>query len=385
MADAFEDRLQQSFNILTRGENARYDAAGHAGFGNKISVPPERRFVGLDAYQKAIQSGVDVVLLAGPPGFRPMHFDCAVKAGKHVFMEKPLATDVPGVRKILEAAAEAKKKDLKIGVGLQRRYDPSYIDTVKRLRDGAIGKIVYLRCYWDTGFPAKIPLDHAGIAEMEYQVRSWYFFTWLSGDHIVEQHIHNLDVCNWLMNAHPVEAQGQGGRQVRTGKQYGQIFDHHFVEFTYADGTKMFSQCRQIPACFNAVSEHAHGAQGYADVGRGIIQAAGKKEWRARTAAKQRGKSSAETNPYQIEHNVLFDAVRNNRRHNDVELAAQSTMTAILGRMATYSGQVVKWDDAMRSGESLLPDRIAWDAQPKLLPDADGRYPSAIPGVTKPY
>ena len=213
---------------------------------NKIDVPPERQFTGLDAYRKAIDSGVDVVLLAQPPGYRPQHFEYAIRAGKHVFMEKPVATDAAGIRRVLAAAEEAKKKNLKVGVGLQRRHQPSYKEAIQKIRDGAIGDLVALRCYWNGGPPAKSPYPHDGIAELEFQVRNWYFFTWLSGDHICEQHVHNIDVCNWIKDGHPIEAQGMGGRQVRTGKEFGNIFDHHAVEYTYADGTKMFSQCRQI-------------------------------------------------------------------------------------------------------------------------------------------
>jgi len=385
MADAFEDRLEASLQNLLKGQIENYDREAGGGLGDKINVPPERRFVGLDAYRKAIESGVDLVVFAEPPGFRPEHFEYAVQVGKHVFMEKPLATDAPGVRRILTAAAVAKKKNLKVGVGLQRHHQVPYVETVKRIHDGAIGKLLFLRCYWNTGNPAKKPGDRTGMTEMQYQLRNWYFFTWLSGDHIVEQHIHNIDVCNWVMDGHPVEANGMGGRQVRTDKEYGHIFDHHFVEFTYADGTKMFSQCRQIPGCWNNVTEHAHGTKGYADIKNAMIRAEGQEEWRLREprGVGKAGKSKGWPNPYQVEHDVLFDAVRNNKPHNEVEYAAMTTMTAIFGRMATYSGQVIKWDDAFNSNVSLLPERIAWDAPPKIVPDADGRYPVAMPGITK--
>jgi len=379
MADAFEDRLQTSLKNLTSG--AKVSQGSSAGLTRKIDVPPERRFVGLDAYQKAIDSGVDLIVDASPPGFRPLHFDYAVQQGKHVFMEKPLATDAPGVRKILAAAKEAKRKNLKVGVGLQRHHQHAYLETVKRLQDGAIGDILFMRCYWNTGYPAKTPPDRTGLTEMQYQLRDWYFFTWLSGDHICEQHIHNLDVSNWVLDAHPVEANGMGGRQVRTGKQYGHIFDHHFVEFTYADGTKMFSQCRQILNCWKSVTEHAHGTKGYCDVSGATIQAKGKGQWKLR--APRGGAKKAWGNPYQVEHDVLFDAIRNDKPHMEAEYAATSTMTAILGRMATYSGQIVKWDDAINSPTSLFPEKLSWDAQPPILPDADGNYPVAMPGITK--
>lgn len=390
MADAFEDRLQTSLKNLTRGQKGRYDTPTHQGFGGKVDVPPERQFVGLDAAEKLIASGVDVVVMAQPPGFRPKHFEAAVKANKHVFMEKPLATDAPGLRRIIAAGEEAKRKGLKVGVGLQRRHEPRYVDTIKRLQDGAIGTLLCLRAYWDGGPPAKQPFPRTGLTEMQYQLRNWYFFTWLSGDHIVEQHIHNLDVCNWLMNAHPVEAQGMGGRQVRTGKEWGQIFDHHFVEFTYADGTKMFSQCRQMLGCWDSVTEHAMGTKGTADISRGLIQdrlaqslatagAAGT------TAKGKKRRQPPSVNSYQTEHDALFDAIRKNEPYSEVEPGALATMTAILGRMATYSGKVVTWDEAFNSKLSLLPERIAWDANPAVLPGADGFYPVAVPGVTKAF
>jgi myo-inositol 2-dehydrogenase / D-chiro-inositol 1-dehydrogenase len=390
MADAFEDRLQISLKSLQKGQEGRYDTPTHSGLGNQIQVPPERQFVGLDAYRKAIDC-VDVVILTEPPGLRPAHFEYAVAAGKHVFMEKPVATDAPGIRRVLAAAAEAKKKNLKVGVGLQRHHQDSYIETVKRLQDGAIGKFICLRCYWDGGPPAKTPGDRTGLTELQYQLRNWYFFAWLSGDHIVEQHVHNIDVCNWLMNGHPVEAQGMGGRQVRTGKEYGHIFDHHFVEFTYADGTKMFSQCRQIPGCWNSQSEFVHGAKGTAEVNKGEISVDGQEKIVLKPARAGRGKNAkgkaetpASSNAYQVEHDTLFDAIRNNKPYNEVEYGAMSTMTGILGRLATYSGKVIKWDDAFNSELSLAPDKIdSWDAKTQLVPDAEGRYPVAMPGSTK--
>jgi predicted dehydrogenase len=379
MADAFEDRLQISLRNLTRGQEGRYDTPKHNGFGEKIAVPKERQFVGLDAYKKLLDSGVDVVVMAQPPAFRAEHFAAAVAANKHVFMEKPVATDAPSVHRILASGAEAQRKGLKVGVGLQRRHEQQYIETIKKLRDGAIGKLIYLQAYWNSGLPAKKPFARGDLGELEYQLRNWYFFTWLSGDHIVEQHIHNLDVCNWLTDAHPVEAQGMGGRQVRTGKEWGQIFDHHSVEFTYADGTKMFSQCRQILGCWDNVSEHAAGTNGYADISKGEIHINGQAP-----AAKAKKKKPA-ANSYQTEHDVLFDAIRNDKPYNQAELGAMATMTAILGRMATYSGQVVTWQQAFNSQLSLLPERIAWDAPPRDRPNADGRYPVAMPGATRAF
>ncbi|HKI71326.1 MAG TPA: Gfo/Idh/MocA family oxidoreductase, partial [Verrucomicrobiae bacterium] len=229
MADAFQDQLDQSLKNLKREHP------------DLVEVPDDHKFVGLDAYKQAIALA-DLVILATPPGFRPIHFEEAVKQGKHVFMEKPVATDAPGVRRVLAAAEEAKKKNLKVGVGLQRRHQPNYLDTVKRLHDGAIGDIVAMRVYWNGTTPwvkprAELEKKYGRkLTEMEYQMRNWYYFVWICGDHIVEQHIHNLDVANWVKNGYPVRAWGMGGVETRKGPDYGEIFDHHAVEFEYADG-----------------------------------------------------------------------------------------------------------------------------------------------------
>ena len=232
---------------------------------------------------------------------------------------------------------------------------------------------MFLRCYWDSAGVWIRPRT-AEMTEMEYQMRNWYYFNWLCGDHIVEQHIHNLDVCNWIMKGTPLKAQGQGGRQVRTGPDTGEIYDHHMVEYTYADGTKMLSQCRHIPNTWSSVSEHAHGTLGHADVSRAQIESRGGWDWRWRGEGQD---------PYQLEHDALFAAIRNDTPHNEAETGAQATMTAILGRIATYSGQEVTYADALASEISLAPKAYAWDAAPPTLPDADGRYPIPMPGVTR--
>lgn len=342
---------------------------------DKVDVPPDRQFTDFDGYKKAI-SLADVVILATSPGFRPIHFEEAVRQGKHVFMEKPVATDAPGIRQLLAAAEEAKKKNLKVGVGLQRHHQTGYLEIVKRLQDGAVGDLTLLRCYWDGGSRdgvERLPNE----TEMHYQIRNWYYFTWLSGDHIVEQHVHNIDVCNWIKGAHPVRAQGMGGRQVRNAKRHGQIFDHHFVEFEYADGARMLSQCRQIPGCWPSISEHVQGTKGSADlvVGRNLFAIKGAESWRYN--AKQKRKDA-----YQQEHDDLFDAIRNDKPYNEAEIGGLSTMTAILGRMCTYSGQQIEWDDALNSKIELLPKTFGWDAAPLVLPDANGFYPVAMPGQT---
>ena len=379
MADAFADRLEGCLAQMQRGLKASYDRTNTPGMSDRIDVPPERRFIGLDAYRHAIDSGVDVVLLVEPPGFRPKHFEYAVRAGKHVFMEKPVATDVAGVHRVLAAAEQAKQKGLKVGVGLQRHHQAAYQEGVQRVHGGEIGDLTMLRCYWNSGWPAKNPVARGEMSELEYQVRNWNFFGWLSGDHICEQHVHNLDVCNWIKQGHPLEAQGQGGRQVRTGKEYGDVFDHHAVEFTYADGTKMYSQCRQTPDCWSQVAEHAHGTKGTLSLSgvAATITANGKRTWRSTGGGKAKDRG-----PYQNEHDALFHAIRADQPHNEAEYSAHSTMTGILGRMATYTGKVVKWDDAFNCGQTLATDAESWDAEAPVKAREDGSYPIAVPGVT---
>ncbi len=362
MADTFDNRLQASRDILKKEH------------GDKVDVPKDRQFLGFDGYKKAIELA-DVVLLATPPGFRPMHFEEAVRQGKNAFMEKPLATDAPGIHRLLAANAEAKKKGLKVAVGFQRHHQPSYIETIKRIHDGQIGDLLTLRCYWrggSRGGEEKLP----GETEMQYQIRNWYFFTYLSGDHIVEQHVHNIDVCNWIKGAHPIRAHGLGGRQVRTTKEHGQIFDHHSVEFEYADGARLFSACSQIPQLWHTVAESATGTKGSASLGENrAFEITGQNPWRY-------GKKSSQQNAFQFEHDDFFDAIRNNKTYNEAEYGIMSTMTAIMGRMATYSGKLIEWDEAFNSKLQLVPKTFSWEMEPPVKPDANGFYPVAMPGKT---
>ncbi len=366
VADAFKDRLEGSLNGLKRQ------------FDKKVEVGEEQKFVGLNAYKEAIKLA-DVVILTTPPGFRPYHFAEAVRQGKHVFMEKPVAVDAHGVRMVLEAAQEAKKKNLKVGVGLQRHHQAGYIETVKRLQDGELGEITSMRSYWNGGgvWDPRKTREQVG-SELEYQLQNWYYYVWLSGDHICEQHIHNLDVINWVKGfKYPVAAQGMGGRQVRIDKKYGEIFDHHFVEFEYADGSRNYSQCRHIHGCFSSVSEYVTGTKGHANVGgHTLVDFKGKLLWRHEGKAKD---------PYQVEHDRLFDAVRNNKPHNEAERGALSSLTSILGRLATFTGQRVTWDQAMNSKIVTMPDDIdyddgVWKGTPPTKPNAQGEYPIAVPG-----
>jgi len=380
MADAFRDRLDESYNNIISPEQ-RDAWLGTGDVNDRVDVPEERRFVGFDAYKEVIPL-VDVVILTTPPGFRPMHFEAAVEAGKHIFMEKPVATDAPGIRKVLETAERAKQKKLNVVVGLQRHYQTVYREWVQRIHDGAIGDVVLGRVYWNSEGVwvrerAKLA-EEAGrpLTEMEYQMRNWYYFNWLCGDHIVEQHIHNIDVANWVKQGHPVSAQGQGGREIRTGPDHGQIFDHHFVEFEYEDGSRVLSQCRHMEGCMNRVSEAFHGTKGTAPEPGELYDMAGS------TIYKHRGKN--DPNPYQVEHDELFTAIAaGDYTYADTERGVEATMSAILGRMATYSGKVVTWDEAINSPVSIMPAEYTWDADPPVMPDAEGRYPVPVPGMTQ--
>ena len=344
-ADAFADRLDSALKGLAHPQS---------GVGERVAVDPDHRFVGFDGYQKVIDSDVDLVILATPPHFRPEHFEYAVSKGRNVFMEKPVAVDGFGIRRVLAAAEIADTKKLCVGVGLQRHHQKGYIETMKRVHGGDIGDVVAARCYWNQGF-----LWHKDRqpewSDMEWQLRNWLYFAWLSGDHIVEQHIHNIDVINWAKKGHPARASGMGGRQVRTDAKFGHIFDHHDVQYEYDDGSMMFSQCRQIDGCANQVSEHLIGSQGRADLNTGGWTITGEKPWRF-----PRGEANE---PYQTEHDDLFAAIRSGKIYNEARYGAESTMTAIMGRMATYSGRIVTWEEAL-AGERLGPDTYAWGDLP---------------------
>lgn len=365
MADVFENNISGAFRSI-KGEH-----------GDKV---PENvgRFVGLESYKDVMASDADLVILATSPGFRPLHFEAAVNAGKHVFMEKPVATDAPGVRRVLAANEIAKTKGLAVQVGLQRHHEFRYQETMKRLHDGAIGDPVLARAYWN-GAGVWVRPRTPQQTETEYQIRNWYYFNWLCGDHINEQHIHNLDVINWLMKGYPLKAQGQGGRQVRTGPDTGEIFDHHMVEYTYDGGATMLSQCRHIKGCWNEVAEFVHGTNGWCDIsGAKIYDQSGKLTWQS-DAKEANGKG------WQQEHYDLFAELRAGNVPNEAEYGALSTMTAIMGRMATYGGKIVKWDDALNSDIALADfDSItSFESVPPIKPKDDGTYPIAVPGESK--
>jgi myo-inositol 2-dehydrogenase/D-chiro-inositol 1-dehydrogenase len=338
----FADSLDNALKSLMENET----------LAKRIDVPAERRFVGFDAYQGVLASDIDVVCIATPPHFRPQHFEAAIAAGKHVFLEKPVAVDAPGVRKVLAAAELAKQKKLAVVSGLQRHHQNGYLEAMQRIHAGQLGKLLYARCSWNMG-----SLWHRGRdpkwSDMEWQLRNWLYFTWLSGDHIVEQHVHNIDVVNWALKGHPLRARGMGGRQVRTDAKWGNIFDHHAVQFEYQDGFMCFSECRQIDGCANDVSEHVYGADGACHMDSGNWRIEGKNAWKF---------AGQGNDPYQTEHDDLFASIRSGNLLNEGQMVAESTMSAILGRMATYTGKVVTWDDAMASNEVWGPEKYEFGA-----------------------
>ena len=332
MADPFADQVQKCYRALK---------SRHPG---SVDVPRERQFVALDGYQQLLQCDLDLVILAAPPAFRPVHFEAAARAGKHVFLEKPLATDAIGVRRVLEANWQAMAQGLAVAVGLYRRHDRRYRETVRRLQAGAIGSIPLLRAYWNArSLPASpTPTSHSALAR---QLRDWRHFGWLSGEHIVEQHVHNLDVINWLKQDYPVECNGMGSSMLGDGDEPGGRAEQRFVEYVYADGSRLFSQCRAMAHCWNSVSEHAHGTRGSANISGGkIYDRAGRMVWNYGN-----GEGGGERQQF----TDLFAALRRGEPLNEADYGAKSTLTAIMGRAATCSGQIVTWEEAYRASERL--------------------------------
>jgi predicted dehydrogenase len=358
MGDVFADRLQQSLEDLNK----------ETGLAAKIDVPPERQFVGFDAYRHVLASGVDVVLLTTPPHFRPLHIEAAVAAGKHIFAEKPCAVDAPGVHSVLRSCAAARQQGLSVVSGLCLRYHAPYREAVRRIQDGAVGKVRTLLAN-DYRGPIWIKPRQPDWTDMHWQMRNWYYFTWLSGDFNVEQHVHNLDLCAWAMgDQYPVKAIGMGGREVRKGPEYGNIFDHHSVTYEYADGTLLVSNTRQIPGCKNDISVRVLGTKGTALLTerRNGVRITADEDWTFRDES---------PNLYQVEHDELFAGIRQGKPINNGEYMARSTLLAIMGRMATYTGQEITWDMAWKSTEDLTPARYEWG--PLAAPAA------AVPGVTR--
>jgi predicted dehydrogenase len=407
IADAFESPAKGTANGLRNDEK----------FKDKIDLPDERVFFGLDAYQKAIQTlkPGDQVVIATSPGFRPFHFKAAIEHGVHVFMEKPLFTDAGGFRSVIETSKLADEKKLKVCVGLQRRYEPNYYNWIKQIHDGKIGDISYSRVYWNGG-GIWCRKRNPGESELEFQMRNWYHFVWLCGDNICEQHVHNLDVGLWIHGKgdnkfHPVEANAQGGRTFPAGQlsllneappiadrpawdewyqknkkscnRHGQAWDHFFIEYTFADGSKMFSQCRHIPNTFNAVNQFVHGTKGSGG------SEVGGKGWLNSSSGEKLFETGTNSGQFAYEHVVHAKNIRENIKRNDGWYGAHATMTAVLGRYAAFSGKVVTWDDAVAKGKTDMPPEGVWDwnANPPIMPDADGFYENSVAkqGVYNPF
>lgn len=317
-----------------------------------LDVPKERQFTGLDAYKHVLAQDINYVILATPPGFRPVHLKAAVEAGKHIFTEKPVAVDGPGVRDVLALVDVAQRKGLKIAAGTQRRHQAGYIETIGRIHDGAIGDIVAARAYWNQGALWHKPRQ-PGWSDAEWMLRNWLYFPFLSGDIIVEQHIHNIDVVNWAMRAHPVRAVGLAGRQVRTGPEFGSVYDHFATDFEYDGGAHMISMCRQIEGCANEIGEALVGTKGGCQADRYAIT--GANPWK-------RPDDDGEADPYVQEHADLIAAIRGDTPLNELKTVAETTLTAIMGRMAGYTGQAVTWEDALDSKQRLMPANFDMDA-----------------------
>ena len=340
VGDAFRDRAEGVLNNL---RNNRQLAA-------KVDVPAERVFIGLDAYQPVIEN-CDLVILATPPGFRATHLQAAVRARKNIFTEKPVCVDGPGARMCLEAYEAANRDNLNIVAGTQRRYQTGYKESMRRIHDGALGDIQTMRVFWNQGRLWNRARTQ-GMTDLEWQLRNWLYFTWLSGDHITEQHVHNLDVANWALgNSHPIKANGMGGRQVRTAPEYGHIFDHFATDYEYPNGVHVHSQARQIEGCGNNVSEQIVGT-------RGKWNSNGYRMTGATTWSLPRG---TDNQPYQDEHVALYRAIRGGQRINDLKNVTESSLTAVMGRMANYTGKEVTWEQMLNSTQNLLPANLAWD------------------------
>ncbi|MFT5422336.1 MAG: putative dehydrogenase [Phycisphaerales bacterium] len=361
MADLFPDRLSGSLSHLVNHDLATTDSGE-----SRVTVSPETSFTGFDAYHKLLaMQELDYVILATPPHFRPIHFQAAIKAGKNVFMEKPVAVDPVGIRRVIDAAAMADEKNLSVVAGTQRRHESNYLELMDRVRDGDLGDVVSAQCYWNQG-GLWVHDRKPEYTDMEWQCRNWLYFAWLSGDHICEQHIHNLDVVNWAMGGPPVKCTGLGGREVRKDAKYGNIFDHHAIDYEYADGRQCMSMCRQIDGTDGRVEEVLHGTRGRAVSRPGFAVVEGASPWRF---------TSDHQNPYMVEHADLIASITGTGTHlNEGKRVAESTLTAIMGRMSTYTGKTVTWDHAMNSKLDLSPTEYAFTAL-----DTD---PVSVPGKT---
>jgi len=355
LGDAFADRVQQCREWL-------------ADLGDAVQVKDDCCFSGFDNYQGVLSCDVDLVILATPPHFRPLHLEAAIAAGKHVFMEKPVGVDPAGIRRVIAAAEQAELKRLAIVSGTQRRHQPHYLETMRRIEAGEIGDLVGAQCYWNQG-KLWVKEREPQWSDMEWQIRNWLYFCWLSGDHIVEQHVHNLDVVNWAMGGPPVKCVGMGGRQVRTGPEYGNIFDHFCVEYEYANGARLLSMCRQIEGCSDRVSERIVGSKGSAYTNHSEARIDAGKGWVFEDGGHP-------VNPYEQEHKDLIASIRNGQPLNEGRRVAESTLTAIMGRMSAYTGRELSWSWLMNASQlDLTPPAYEFGDLPI--------EPVPVPGETK--
>jgi myo-inositol 2-dehydrogenase / D-chiro-inositol 1-dehydrogenase len=345
MADAFKDRLDTSRKILTeRG-------------GAKVDVKDDHTFVGLDAYEKLLKTDVNYVILATPPGFRPIHIKAAVDAGKFVFGEKPVCVDSAGARACFETHDLIAKKGLGMVAGTQYRHFVPYIESIKRVQDGTIGKLVAGNCYYNTGLLWNRERQPEW-SDLEFQMRNWLYYTWLSGDHLVEQAIHNVDTLVWAFNAHPVRAVAMGGRQTRTEPIWGHIYDHFTIDYEFADGAHCMMMCRQQDACDKKVANEFVGTEGTAFVlPQYFIQ--GKKPWKLEESV-----STDLGNAYVQEHTDFIASIRAGKPLNELKQITESSLTAILGREAAYTGKSITWDEILNAKQSLMPSRLEWGPMP---------------------
>ena len=375
--------LNETRALQRMGELGSMEAAA-----GKVDLPRDHVFSGFDSYKKVTELA-DVVHICSPAGFHPDHYLYAVEQGKHVFMEKPFCVDAEGYRRCMKANRIAEEKGLTVCAGFQRRHEDRYREWIARIHAGTIGDVVTTRAYWNGGSgDGGRGFRTEDETEVSFQIRRWYVFNWLCGDHIVEQHCHNLDIGNWIHGkgdplAHPVSCVGHGGREVRKAPKYlphgsGNIFDHHYVEYRYADGSTMLSTCRQIPNCWNSVTEIVTGTKGRGEVA--WLQPTGEGRWSFR---------GQNRNPYEQEHVNQSEAMRKGERLHDGWHAATSSMIAVMGRMSTYSGREITWDDAVAKGKSLFPYDVEWTVNtvPPVVVGPDGTYEHAVavPGEYNPF
>ncbi|MBP7049957.1 MAG: Gfo/Idh/MocA family oxidoreductase [Phycisphaerae bacterium] len=371
-ADVFNDRMQASLGSL------------QTQFPDKVDVPKDRQFLGMDAYKKAIDciGAGSVVLLTTPPAFRPMHVEYAVAKGCNIFMEKAFAVDAPGIHRVLKAGKEAERKNLKIAGGLMSRHSKPLEEAIEQLHKGLIGNLITCWAYREHGI---VPFSNKrpGESELAHQIRNYHCFTWANGSFILDWLIHNLDVCCWCKDAWPVSAQGQGGRQTRTNPD--QLFDHYAVEYHFPDGTRLFAQGRHIENCWGFFGDIIHGARGSAVLGEGQPNPRIYKGYNQTPENMIWQYKGQPCNQYQVEHDLLFDAIRKNKPYNETERSCYGAMVGILGRMAAESGQLITWDEAMASELVLTPGMETWtlDSPAPVMPDEKGNYPVAMPGTSK--